>query len=76
MLADTPGRAADSLILSAKALWEIGQANLFCRVMLGRQLIVIQDQQLRPQLEIPDPERPEITLYPITCWLEIQRRTP
>ena len=56
-LASSPDQAVNFLARSANALRALGRANVFCRIMLGRQLLAMQERQL--WLEIPDPGQPQ-----------------
>lgn len=51
LIRETHDGAGDLLARGADFLRRIGQANVFCRILLGRQLLVIQQHQLWTNME-------------------------
>ena len=67
-IADSHAGAVAFLAQSGGLLRTLNRASVFCRVLLGRQLLVIQEQHLWSQMERPVPDERGRIVGPFHSW--------
>ena len=67
-VADDTAGAVAFLARSGDALRSLSRANVFCRVLLGRQLLVVQQRQLWKEMDAPASDQPNTARASYRSW--------